>query len=155
MRLEDLVPLVPGGLGIGMVHSDHIRGKRAAVVDVGLVAGHLAPDEIIAQFGVRVGLENPDEKFVCPGIVIVRFFNRNHVLRDIRQADAVVVGLDTGITLTALLRGRIGNAPEQAALGFSGDDIGIDPVRELVQVQLLIAVPGLPVNAVVFASIGV
>ena len=40
MRMPHSLAFAIGGIGIVIIHPDHIGGERAVVVDVGLVVGH-------------------------------------------------------------------------------------------------------------------
>ena len=152
MGLQDLLPLFPGRLRISVVHADHIRGERSAVVDVRLVVGHAAPDEIVVQDWVRVGLEHADEQLVDRGIVTFRAGDRHLVLRYVRQADTVVVGLDVVIPGAVRFERPVADAPEQSAAWVAGLDEGVDPVDELMHMPQLGTVVGLTVFRVVLPS---
>src|SRR5690554_8226182 len=57
MVLNDLLPPFIIRFGIVMVHSNHVCGESAAVVDICFVVGHGAPDHVI-----------PDAPFIGLGL---------------------------------------------------------------------------------------
>ncbi len=144
-RVSELI----AALGIEMVHAYHVRGEPAPVVDVRLPARHTAPDEPVIQrefFGTRS--HKTDKQFILRRIVIRRTIYGNPVLRAVRQAYAVVVGLHLVITRPVRSEDSVRNAPEQSAFRLARNAVGVDSVRELMPGHELHTVESLSVGLI-------
>ena len=142
--------------GILIVHADHIRRKRAAVVDVRFLVGHWlevhqVPIYVTHFFGIYVA----QQQLKLGRVVGHGARNRNLVGGIGGQTQPKIISLRLGIASAACRQSFIADAPKQTAGGIARGFVGVNAIGKLVFIEHLHAVVGFGILVVGLAPHGV
>ena len=149
------VTLLIGSFRIIPAIANHIGGETSVIVVVGLNSVptvrarrilHVSPLDAVAVTAPAFLLHPAEEQLILAGVVIIRHFIRNSTEGSVLgQCKTIVISLNVIVALALLAHRLRHDAPKKSAAGVAGHNIRVNPVAELMLVQALNTILGLPV----------